>query len=87
MASGAFGGMPATGAIARTAVNVRAGARTRVAAIVHSILILLIALLGLDTFLDRPLASIGAIVGPSAPAPAMIAFSPTSPSPTNTTCS
>ena len=28
-----FGGMPATGAIARTAVNVRAGARTRVAAV------------------------------------------------------
>lgn len=40
VASGLFGGMPATGAIARTAVNVRAGARTRVSAIVHSILIL-----------------------------------------------
>ena len=33
IASPLFGGMPATGAIARTAVNVRAGARTRVAAI------------------------------------------------------
>src|SRR5690606_34057456 len=32
-----FGGMPATGAIARTAVNVRAGARTRVASIVHAL--------------------------------------------------
>ena len=31
-----FGGMPATGAIARTAVNVRAGARTRVAAVIHA---------------------------------------------------
>ncbi|PRC56965.1 sodium-independent anion transporter, partial [Mycobacterium sp. ITM-2017-0098] len=31
VAAGAFGGMPATGAIARTAVNVRSGARTRVA--------------------------------------------------------
>ncbi len=40
VASGLFGGMPATGAIARTAVNVRAGARTRVSAIVHSVLIL-----------------------------------------------
>ena len=39
MASGFFGGMPATGAIARTAVNVRAGARTRVAAIAHSLVI------------------------------------------------
>jgi SulP family sulfate permease len=44
VASGMFGGMPATGAIARTAVNVRAGARTRVAAIVHSLLILVIVL-------------------------------------------
>ncbi len=31
-----FGGMPSTGAIARTAVNVRSGARTRVAAITHA---------------------------------------------------
>ncbi|KXZ57463.1 C4-dicarboxylic acid transporter DauA [Brevibacterium ravenspurgense] len=37
VASGFFGGMPATGAIARTAVNVRAGARTRLAAIVHAL--------------------------------------------------
>lgn len=36
VASGLFGGMPATGAIARTAVNVRSGARTRVAALLHA---------------------------------------------------
>lgn len=36
IASGLFGGMPATGAIARTAVNVRSGARTRMASIVHA---------------------------------------------------
>ena len=42
VASGLFGGMPATGAIARTAVNVRSGARTRVSAIVHSLVILLV---------------------------------------------
>lgn len=36
VASGLFGGMPATGAIARTAVNVRAGARTRVSALLHA---------------------------------------------------
>ncbi len=35
-----FGGMPATGAIARTAVNVRAGARTRVSAALHGVIIL-----------------------------------------------
>ena len=40
-----FGGMPATGAIARTAVNVRAGARTRVAAIVHSVVLVVVVLL------------------------------------------
>ncbi|MFO0548116.1 MAG: C4-dicarboxylic acid transporter DauA [Polyangiaceae bacterium] len=35
-----FGGIPATGAIARTATNIRAGARTPVAAIVHALTIL-----------------------------------------------
>ena len=37
-----FGGLPATGAIARTATNVRAGGRTPVAGIVHAATILLI---------------------------------------------
>lgn len=36
VASGFFGGMPATGAIARTAVNARAGAATRLAALTHA---------------------------------------------------
>jgi len=36
-----FGGLPATGAIARTATNVRAGARTPVAGIIHALAILL----------------------------------------------
>ena len=39
-----FGGIPATGAIARTATNIRAGGRTPVAGIVHSITLLLITL-------------------------------------------
>jgi SulP family sulfate permease len=39
-----FGGLPATGAIARTATNVRAGGRTPVAGMVHAIVILLIVL-------------------------------------------
>ena len=39
-----FGGLPATGAIARTATNVRAGGRTPVAGIVHAIIILIIML-------------------------------------------
>lgn len=40
-----FGGLPATGAIARTATNVRAGGRTPVAGIVHAITILVIMLI------------------------------------------
>ncbi|MBS0123234.1 SulP family inorganic anion transporter [Thetidibacter halocola] len=41
VASALFGGLPATGAIARTATNVRAGARTPVAGLVHAMAILL----------------------------------------------
>jgi SulP family sulfate permease len=44
IASAAVGGMPATGAIARTSVNVHAGARTRLAAITHSIFLLIVVL-------------------------------------------
>ncbi len=40
-----FGGMPATGAIARTATNVRNGGRTPVAGILHALTLLLIMLL------------------------------------------
>lgn len=39
-----FGGIPATGAIARTATNIKSGGRTPVAGIVHSITLLLITL-------------------------------------------
>ena len=39
IASGLGGGMPATGAIARTAVNARAGAHTRLAALTHSLVL------------------------------------------------
>jgi len=40
--SALFGGLPATGAIARTATNVRAGGRTPVAGIVHALVILIV---------------------------------------------
>jgi SulP family sulfate permease len=39
IASGLCGGLPATGAIARTAVNARSGAKTRVAALTHALLL------------------------------------------------
>jgi SulP family sulfate permease len=62
VASGMFGGMPATGAIARTAVNVRAGARTRVSAIVHSILILGIVLFAGSAVAVIPLAALAGVL-------------------------
>lgn len=42
IASALFGGIPATGAIARTAANIKNGGRTPIAGIVHSIVVLLI---------------------------------------------
>ena len=44
VASSAFGGIPATGAIARTATNVKSGGRTPIAGITHAIVLLLITL-------------------------------------------
>ncbi|WP_439634045.1 SulP family inorganic anion transporter [Glycocaulis sp.] len=44
LASALFGGMPVTGAIARTATNIKAGGRTPVAGIVHALALLLILL-------------------------------------------
>jgi SulP family sulfate permease len=44
IASPLFGGMPATGAIARTATNVKSGGRTPVAGIAHAVTLLLITL-------------------------------------------
>ena len=51
-----FGGLPATGAIARTATNVRAGGETPVAGIIHAITILLITLVAasLASYLAMP---------------------------------
>ncbi|MBL4725299.1 MAG: sodium-independent anion transporter, partial [Rhizobiaceae bacterium] len=42
VASSLFGGMPVTGAIARTATNIRAGGKTPVAGIVHALVILIV---------------------------------------------
>jgi len=62
LASPLFGGMPATGAIARTATNVKNGGRTPVAGMVHALTLLLITL-----FVGRwaaliPLATLAAIL-------------------------
>ena len=42
IASALFGGIPATGAIARTAANVKNGGRTPISGMVHSVVLLLI---------------------------------------------
>ncbi len=56
IASPLFGGLPATGAIARTATNVRAGARTPVSGIVHAgtILLVLVVAAPLAGYLAMP---------------------------------
>lgn len=62
IASGFFGGMPATGAIARTAVNVRSGARTRVAAITHSLILLGFVYLASGAVAAIPLAALAGVL-------------------------
>ncbi len=62
LAAGLFGGMPATGAIARTAVNVRAGGRTRLAAVTHGVLLLVIALVGASVVSHIPLAALAGVL-------------------------
>lgn len=60
--SGLFGGMPATGAIARTAVNVRSGGRTRLASIVHGIVLLLVVLVVAGPVGLIPLAALAGVL-------------------------
>jgi sulfate permease, SulP family len=57
-----FGGVPATAAIARTAVNVRAGARSRLAAVSHAIVLALIALVGSGLVARIPLAALAGVL-------------------------
>lgn len=57
-----FGGVPATAAIARTAVNVRAGASSRLATIVHSIVLLVVVYLGAALVSDIPLAALAGVL-------------------------
>ena len=61
-----FGGQPATGAIARTSVNVRSRAHTRLAAMVHSVVLLFIILIAAPLFSQIPAAAIaGVLIGTS----------------------
>lgn len=62
LASPLFGGIPATGAIARTATNIRSGARTPVAGIIHAMALLGILLVAAPLARFVPLASLAAVL-------------------------
>jgi SulP family sulfate permease len=62
IASPVFGGIPATGAIARTATNVRAGARTPVSGMVHALTLLAILLVAAPLAGYIPLATLAAVL-------------------------
>ncbi len=57
-----FGGMPVTGTIARTATNIRAGARSPVSGILHAIYILLFMMFAAPLASYVPLAALGAVL-------------------------
>lgn len=62
IASGLFGGIPATGAIARTAANIKNGGRTPVAGMVHSVVLLLIMVLFMKYAQMVPLTALAAVL-------------------------
>ena len=62
LGSALFGGLPATGAIARTATNIRSGAKTPVAGIIHAAFLLLFILFGTDLMAFVPMAALAAIL-------------------------
>ncbi|MGN0447755.1 MAG: SulP family inorganic anion transporter [Acutalibacteraceae bacterium] len=62
IASALFGGIPATGAIARTAANIKNGGRTPVAGIVHAIVLLLVLLVLMPYASLIPMPAIAAIL-------------------------
>lgn len=62
IASALFGGIPATGAIARTAANVKNGGRTPIAGMVHSVVLLLILVVLMPYAALIPMPAIAAIL-------------------------
>ncbi|MGC8714586.1 MAG: SulP family inorganic anion transporter, partial [Leptodesmis sp.] len=57
-----FGGIPATGAIARTAVNVRSGGKTRLSGVIHGIALAMIVLTLAPLAAQVPLAALAGIL-------------------------
>jgi sulfate permease, SulP family len=62
LASPLFGGIPATGAIARTATNIRAGARTPIAGVIHAATLLVILVVAAPLARYIPLATLAAVL-------------------------
>jgi len=62
IASALFGGLPATGAIARTATNIRAGAKTPLAGIFHAAFLLVFLLVAGKLIAHVPMAALAAIL-------------------------
>ncbi len=62
IASPFFGGIPATGAIARTATNIRSGAKTPISGIVHALTLLVILLVAAPLARFIPLATLAAVL-------------------------
>jgi sulfate permease, SulP family len=62
LASPLFGGIPATGAIARTATNIRSGARTPIAGVIHAGTLLVILLVAAPLARYIPLATLSAVL-------------------------
>jgi SulP family sulfate permease len=62
IASALFGGLPATGAIARTATNIRAGGLTPVAGMLHAAFVLLFVLFAADLMAFVPMTALAAIL-------------------------
>lgn len=60
--SALFGGLPATGAIARTAANVRSGGRTPVAGVIHALTILAVVLVAAPVAKFIPLSVLSAVL-------------------------
>jgi SulP family sulfate permease len=59
---GCFGGMPTTGVIARTATNVRSGAKTPVAGIIHALTLLVILMVAAPLARHIPLAALSGVL-------------------------
>jgi SulP family sulfate permease len=62
LASALFGGLPATGAIARTATNIRAGARTPLSGMLHAVFLLIFMLVAGPLIGRVPMAALAAIL-------------------------